>query len=193
MEQRVLRKVAVGLTLILLLGLLPHAFAQTTQTPWIDQTKTTDYVDNLLSWYNFSATNDPHYLLYQPLGHNFRVFVFEATPNNSTLAVFAFFPIQANNPEVEIVSNSSFYQLTGLTIRNNVTLEGSDNGGTHIIIGNTTFVLSLIFATLTSNVLTNTLANSEAFGKYLYRMDAASIPPPPWWLPIWNVLVVWWG
>lgn len=171
--------VAAAVAFIFLLTLSNARIAlDQAQTPWIDQTTATDYVKNLLSWYNLDATNDPNFRLYDGNGHNFHVFVLEATPNNSTLTVFAFFPIQANDPQVDVISNSSFYDLTGLILHDNVTLEGAENGGTHFIIGNTTFVLTVIFATLTSNVLANTLANSEAFGKYLYRFDAAGVPPP---------------
>lgn len=177
---------SVALVALLALANAGTAFAQT-QTPWISKTVAQEYVDNLLSWYNSYATSDPHYALYHTVGYSFRVDVFEATPNNSTYTVFTFTPIQANDPQV-VVQNVSFFETTGFSMENNDTLAAF-----HMIIGNTTFPILRAYSTLTTNVLTNTLSNSEAAGLYLYRSDKESIPPPDYYRITWDILTNIWA
>ncbi len=183
------------ITLVTLSNLPRIAVAQ--QTPWIEPAKTKQYVNNLLSWYNFwadslPASARPYLTLYHGLGFNFRVYVIPANPNNDTLASFLFSPIQANDPQVIIDSNVSLVGLTNFHIKgDNVTLKAFT-----IIISNTTLPVHLIYTTLTSKVLTNTLANSEAVARYLYRLDKQSIPTPPWWSGLadwlWNTVSQFW-
>jgi hypothetical protein len=176
---------AMGFVLLVVLNakLAVASVAVGPQNPWMDPTRAAEYADNLLSWYNTlvamnPARAGPASTLYHSQGHSFSVIVVKAyTPSGESLACFLFTPIEGNEPKVSVVSNMTMLQvLPNLVYTDNMTVVSP-----RVTVNGTSLTISLIWATLASNVFMDTQANSENAAEQLFLRTRVEPSRPPWY------------
>ena len=162
--------VAVALIVVLSLSAVPNeTIAQS--SGWVNQSEAYAYVVNLLSWYNSSILPAHTGFLFQTGGHSYNVLVMRANPNSDNLPSFWFSQIVANSPDVSIDPNDTTLSALGIAETDNGVIMAHSIQVNHTLLPST-----LVWTTLTSNVLSNGQLNSENAGKYLAEQTEVSAP-----------------